>query len=1218
MAYLEIPVVEPGTPGADRALRALLGDLAERKEFRVHADSAARAASRPWAGFGAERGAPALAGLRLDGAQLFVSEFDNPDTPYPRLFIKWQTGTGKSIAAIGLGNEFVRRAIARGLAGARVPAVFVLGFTVRETIQEDMIHFPEFGFVSAAEVDELRRLRAAQAAAGAASAEARQYAALTGSLRRRTTDRARGGYYQFYGYREFANRLFTVTRQGVAAGFDLQALFARSQGEDEADFGQQLRAAVRRGDLLVDEDLLEELREGMLIADEVHDTYSVRERNNYGIAIQYVLDALGDAAPRAVFMSATPVGGSAAEAVDVLNLLVPRSHLPGGLPLRRADFFTQAATQADEDDNEDTGAGGDQEAAPAAVSQLREGALERMAHLAAGRVSFLLDSDVGRYPRRVLVGDEVAGVPYLRLTLCPMSPFHERTLAHERERSGKPESAGLAAGAYTLFDIAFPNPDFADTDAPFGLYWSGETPARLAQAPDAWRAAAGVSVARGAAAGVLPGTAVISGAFLGRARLAAFSAKMTRVLDEVIAIVRGGPGKIMIYHHRVKMSGVLLYQEMLRENGFADETTPPTDTTLCGVCGLPRAEHSEASGAAPLSGIAMRAADHDYTPARFVVVHGDVDKAARARSMSRFGTPANLQGHLYRVIICSKIVRQGYNFRAVRHLLVTSLPTDFSTMIQVFGRPGRKGSHEELPPEAREVRIRVFVSVFAASPSASRRSPELQRYVDKGSEYLVIQEVERALFHRWAVDGFANYPRILTALRAGAQGYASEARDQAGQSGAGPPAATLEALPYAPVVEVAPSAVTTATFEAYGHGEREVAAVAAMCRALFAVRPVWTYADLWAAVRAGAVRRAGYDVSLIDEGNFALALAGLARPSLASLASVPGGGGPPPILRAGPYYVAAPPDGRLDVESYLRGSDRAPPQVSVNIASYLRAARSGENFTVRLREFEDLYLRPGAPSTPELSLVEYSAAFHYALIRQLIVARQESAVTCDDDRLRTLYRRFRVMVVDTSTKPPRHGYVTAEAVSLYEAGQWRSAPHADFGIGRRHRENDIVVGFVVATGAPAAADTFAVENVRARFKLRLPIQKLRGAARTDARADGRTLARGAVCETRSREELEAYVRRLRAAVASAGAGGTLGGVATLPAFTANLSYAAQYDKAAHKRFPSAGELCSAIRLQLLALEEHARAPANGMVSGLRWVYLFSERPPSVAALLGRS
>lgn len=1214
MAYQQIPIVEPGTPEADRALRGLLADLSERKELRVHVDAAARggpaAPRQPWAGFGSERGAPALTGLQLDGAQRFVSEFDNPDTEYPRVLVKWQTGTGKSIVGIGLGNEFIRRAIARGAVGDRAPSVFVIGFTVRETIQEDMIHHPEFGFVSATEVEELRRLRAAQAAAGGASAEARQYAAFVGSLRRRTTDRTRGGYYQFYGYREFANRLFTVTRQGLAAGFDVAALFGRA----EDAFGPLLAAAVRRGDVLVDEGFLEELRGGFLIADEIHDVYSQLETNNYGIAIKYVFDALGADAPRAAFMSATPIGGCAAEAVDLLNLLVPRAALPGGLPLRRADFFTRAAPAgaANDDDDEEAPADGSPSSS-FVVSQLREGALERLAHLAAGRVSFLLDADVGRYPRRTLLGEEVAGVPYLRLTLCPMSPLHERTLAFERARSGKPEGSGLATGAYALYDMVFPNPAGPpDGSEGVGLYWSGETPTRLAQAPEEWRAAAGVAVLRGAEAGVAPGTAVVSGAFFERARLGTFSAKMARAIDEVLRIIRGGPGKIMIYHPRVKMSGVLAYQEALRANGLADETSPPTDATLCAVCGVPRGDH----GGAP----------HEYTPARFVVVHGDVDHAARGRSMSRYGTPANLNGYLYRVIVCSKIVRQGYNFRSVRYLLIAALPTDYPTMIQVFGRSGRKGSHEDLPPEAREVQIRVLVSAHADG----RPSPELQRYIDKGSEYLVIQTVERAMFHEWAVDGFANYPRIRTALtgRPPARDLAAPLPDFA---------PTLDALPYVPVVGPTRGAVRTSTFEAYGHGEREVAAVAAICRALFAVRPVWTYGDLWAAVRAGAVRRANYDPALIDEGNFALALAELARPA---------GSGTLAVLRAGEYYVAArdgPAGPKLDMESYLRdnaGAGGVPTKVSVSVADYLRVSRSGENFTVRLREFEAAYLRPDAPSTPELSLVEYSAAFHHALIRRLVVnaGSTQAPVTSDDTRVLALYRRFRVVVAKVDARDDATalavirgsagpetpiGFVTAEAVSLYDnaTGQWYSAAHADFGIGRRHRENDIVVGFVAADGSAAASaapatDAFAAESVRARFKLRLPIQKLRAATRGDTRADGRTLARGAVCETRPREELEAFVRRLRIAVAATSPPPTVGGAR--PAFAANLNYAAQFDRAARKRFPSAGELCAAVRLQLLALEEHARAPADGMTNGLRWIYLFSERSPTISALMGRS
>jgi len=1264
MSYPQIPpaaTASPGSEAADAAIRALLGDLAGRKELRagqvpvgrVDTGRAEAPGAHPthWDGYAPEPPASRLflPGLRLNGAQLFIRNFENPDTDFTRVLVKWQTGTGKSIAAISISQEFVRQFRARAALGERAPTVFVISFTARETIQEDMLRYPEFGFVSQAEVEELRRLRATAGAMGPASPEARQLSGFVGVLRRRITDRSRGGYFQFYGYKEFANRLFVVTRTGLERGFDVQALYSRASREDtEGAFGERLAEAVKRGDVLVNEDLLAELRGGLLVADEIHNVYNILETNNYGIAIQYALDALGAEAPRAVYMSATPVTGSAAEVVDLLNLLVPRSALPGGAPLRRADFFTRAAVPATAADADPDGEEPD-EAPSFVVSQLREGALERIAHLAAGRVSFLLDSDVGSYPRRLFVGEEVAGVPYLRLTPCPMAPFHERTLAREQApegaEGGRDPGAGLAANAYTLYDMAFPNPEFApdaaaDSGATYGLYRSGETPTLLGQAPEEWRAAAGVIVEKGAEAGVSSGTYVMTGPFLGPERLALYSTKFARIVEATLAAVRAGPGKVMIYHHRVRMSGVLLLQEALRMNGFADETSSPTDTTICAVCGVARAAHGRTGSGADSDGDGD-GGGHAYTPARFVVAHSDVDRAVMVRSIARFNAPTNLQGHQYRVIIGSKIVREGLNFRGVRRQFVASLPTDYPTMIQVFGRVVRKDSHNELPADERDVQISVFVSTRADG----RPSPELQRYIDKGREYLVIQEVERAL-HAYAVDGFANYARIRTALHAGPGG---ELR------------ASLDALPYSPVVgpgDAAARPVQTATYLAYGHGEREVATLAAVCRVLFRVRAVWTYADLWAAVRAGAVRGVSFDPAAFDEGNFALALESLRRPA-----------GEPPTLvaRAGRFYVAAraQPDGTpaLDVESYLRSAP-PPARVSVRVADYIRRERSGQNWEVRLREFERDYLRPDAASTPELSLVEYGAAFHYTLIRRLVVAPAGQRVTVDDARVRELYRRFRVVVTAADAATPAAarvfrgarskdpdeivGYVTPEAVSLYdEAGaRWYSASHADFAIGRRHRENDIVVGFVVSLGpaGDASGESFAAAAAEARFKVRPPVQKLRAEAAGRAaakRGDVRSLARGAVCETRPREELEAYARRLREAVARTGAkpqatrggdgcgcgcgcGGD-GGESAAPAhggsasaLAARLDYAAKFDRAARKRFPSAGEMCDALRLHLLALEEDARAPANGMTSGLRWLYLFNDRPPTVSALMGKT
>ena len=1225
MAYEFVPEVltrNPGTPEAEEAIRRLLVDLASRKEYRsLGAPLRPPADAGPVAGFLMGGAGPlTLPGLRLSGGQQFVSNLMSPDTEFERLLINWQTGTGKSIGAAAIGHGFAAQYRAKAALGGRGPTVFVISFLARETIQEEMLRHPEFGFSTAREVEELRALRAAALAGGSASAAARQLSNTLGVLRRRTTDRDRGGYYRFYGYKEFANQLFEVTPLGAARGFDVLTLYAVSSAAEAAgpepeegpgpeggpgpsEFERRLRAAVSRGEVRVNEALLDDLRGGLLVADEIPNTYNVAEKNNYGVAIQYSLDALGAEAPRVVVMTATPMTGSAGEVVDLLNFLVPRRHLPGGRALRRADFFARVAARE--------GEGGPQ------VSQLREGALARIAHLAAGRVSYLLDADQSAYPRRRFAGEADPEVPYLRLTLCPMSPYHERTLRQEQAAAGKGEAAGLAADAYALYDMVWPNPAAAP-DAPeadpgsTGLYRSGEVLPRLAQAPDEWKAAAGVSVAPGPA----PGVRVATGPFLRLERVGVFSAKLEALARKTIARIRAGPGKIMVYHPRVRGPGVLQIAEMYRMVGLADEAAAPTDSTLCGVCGRPRGGH-------PAGG-------HEYTPARYVLAHSAIDRAVMLRSIARYNSPANLEGHQYRVIVASRVLREGHNLVAVREEWIAGCPADYPELIQILGRAVRRGSHLGLPEDQRDVTHEVLVSAYRDG----RPSPELQRYRDKGKEFLVIQEVERAL-HRYATDGFLNEERIRAALHAGPGGIRP----------------SLDSLPYAPLLgqeEARALPVRAATFEAYGHGSREVALLAAVCRRLFRERPVWAPEDLWAAVRAGAVRGTGRDPASFEEGNFAAALLGLRRPA--------GGDPPTAVVQAGRFFVLARvgPGGRpeLDVEAHLRWAPAPAGGASVRVADFLREARAGQNFEVRLRAFDEAYFGPGRAAPLEASLVERGAGFHFALLRRLIEAQTESArVTADDGAVLDLYRRFRVLVTVADASAPAAarayrggpagppeagvGYLAPNAVNLYDPASraWYSAPHADFGVGRRHAENDIVVGFVATAGHAsvghdrAAADPGAEAEAApgaapalALFKIRPPIQALRGSAGADAgrRPDIRGLARGAVCATRPREELEATLGRLREALAGAGlpppAGERRGGaLALLEGLPARLDYAARYDRAALKRYPSAAELCDAIRLHLLALEEAARAPADGMTAGLRWLYLFHDRPPSVAA-----
>ncbi|GFR88180.1 BA71V-D1133L (G10L), partial [Elysia marginata] len=197
MSYPQVPVGDP----SEREIRDFLLDLGARKEFRTLAPSAQSPvvpeASHPY-GFGLlgrPGGAATISGLRLHGAQLFVKHFTNPDTPYTRLLLNWQTGTGKTIGAIVIAQEYIRQfhhARAAALPGG-LPTVFVVGFT-KAIIQAEMLRHPEFGFISPEEVIEMRRLHfLAEASEGPASPEARHYSSFVGILRRRITDRTRGG-----------------------------------------------------------------------------------------------------------------------------------------------------------------------------------------------------------------------------------------------------------------------------------------------------------------------------------------------------------------------------------------------------------------------------------------------------------------------------------------------------------------------------------------------------------------------------------------------------------------------------------------------------------------------------------------------------------------------------------------------------------------------------------------------------------------------------------------------------------------------------------------------------------------------------------------------------------------------------------------------------------------------------------------------------------------
>lgn len=1170
---------------------------------------------------------PKLEGLQLHPLQMFCDNFMVPDAPNPRLLLCWDTGTGKTIAAITIAQRFVNLFRSYKLvAPEERPSVFIIGFT-RSVIQAEMLREPRHGLITYGELEELRRLQVLARKSPAGSPEVRQYYGYLGTLKRSLTDRTRGGYYKFFGYKEFATQLFVITAKGEKKGLKVIDLFLRKddQGSGEVDgetlseeksqmerFVARISKLESEGMVRINSDLMEQLRGGLIISDEIHNVYNVNNPNMYGVALQFVLDAFpAKESPRAILMTATPMSGSPSEVVDLLNLLVPRSVLPGKKPLKKKDFFEKSRSAATPN------SGGSRP-----VYSLRPGAAAAIEKLSAGRVSFLTvdmdrpppESGVEEkdplFPKREYLGTsalEATGgtsrreIPFLKFEVCPLAPKHLEAL--KAWQGNGPTLRLPSPTEYSLFDMVFPNPEGG-----LGLYSSpASNPIynQLAISSPEWRAKEQVTLITGSSAAGR-NVPVISGGFLERKNLKQYSGKYQQYVENMINFIKKGPGKILTYHDRVQLTGVSLLCEILKQNGFVDLGEPAGPSTLCTHCGMPLRDHKEKKNKSQDRASAGCSLDK-FVPARFAPVTGAMDSSAQEKTIALFNRESNVDGHELRILIGSMVIIEGLDFKAIVAQEILSIPQDVSTLVQILGRGSRRGAHALLPPERRKIATRIYLNgpVDSATNAASF-PPDQIKITRKMREYMLILECLSAL-RRAGINGFLAQSQILAKQKA-----------------------SLVGLPFEPLVphsQIGKEAFDHSYF-AYGASENNLRILKDGIRALFRRRPVWEAEELKKALAtAGVLENISVDPSQIPEEVIDLALYSLASGSkeeaIKAVSHITGrqlisadlfveterGGefrkGVRLNSKEGKSYILAVPvtsSGRrvVDIESYIRQPDRATQAtLQVNLRKFVSAHLKNINFDRRLADFVKKH-----EDTPMKNfrrvLVEYDSDFHYALVEHILkmVQAGRGKVTLPPalDKMHRLYSRFRVYVTlpqlkaasgfesvyarlagsgSRSADPSRPvGYIhedSAKILTALPAGstsspEWTSIPLSAVGRGKFRQENSITVGYM------------EVKGTALRFKLREPIHELEKQKVRDIRS----LARGAVCETRPRSDQLALAKRLPCA------GGKLTG--------------------AQLKDKSTPELCRYIQDCLLSEEESSRARSQ---SGVRWFYLFNERLPSI-------
>lgn len=665
--------------------------------------------------------------LQLRSYQTFVVNFISPDTPYNRLLMKHNTGSGKTITSISLSFKFIEYFKKQE---TNIGSVFVISFEgARKSFQKDLFKYPQFGFVDKTEMINWISLRQKS---NESDEDYKKLIDYSNKMKRRLTNRTGNGYFVFIGYKELVNKLFIIKHN------------ISDYSEDE------IKKGIENKTIQINKTFLSSFENSLMICDEIHNVYNSISKNNWGIAIQYLIDNVPSL--KCLYLSATPINNNPSEIVDILNLLVPIDQR-----IQKKDLFENNTLKGD--------------------------ALSIISKLSKGRVSYLLEKNIKYFPSKSFIGEEIEGIKYLKFVRTTMGDlqFSEyKKINHET----------LNFDDKYLLDFVIPHPSNNNV----GIFRKNDMKI-IKNAPPKWKLENGIVFDE-----------KLSGPCLTSPLLAKISTKYNKMIIDLMALLKNKKGKTLIYHNNVNMSGVMLISEILLMNGFINDNIPFNSNTLCSLCGNINSAHVDDSCV--------------FKPARFILLHGGIDKQNIDIYMDRFRSNLNNNGEEYFVLIGSKIIKESYDFNCIRNLFVMSRPDNISTLIQIIGRAVRNKSHTVLPLEDQHVNISLYTSCL---PNKELSYEEL-KYKLKIEDYLLIQKIEK-IFHEYSVDNNINYRIIKPGLEDN----------------------TIGDLKYVPVLNE--YTIDKINYDTFNHDNEINLVLYIIKRAFIEVSKVWKFDDLVTFVR---------------------------------------------------------------------------------------------------------------------------------------------------------------------------------------------------------------------------------------------------------------------------------------------------------------------------------------------------------------------------------
>ncbi len=237
--------------------------------------------------------------------------------------------------------------------------------------------------------------------------------------------------------------------------------------------------------------------------------------------------------------------------------------------------------------------------------------------------------------------------------------------------------------------------------------------------------------------------------YLDRAVLGKYAPKYLQCLENLDENHK--VGKSMVYHSYVNQSGILMFADILRNNGYMDYSDnyvrSDARDRLTGKTFDEFKKGNKSSGM--FSG-----------PVKFAVIHGDVPLNERQAILEVYNSDGNLYGEKISILIGSQLLRESVDIKAGLFLHILNYQENYSRLEQIEGRFIRYHSHDRLPKELHWVKIYKYVSSIPSGYSKTsnkewkdieganlREEPSAEEweYIKDERNYIKMKEITASL-----------------------------------------------------------------------------------------------------------------------------------------------------------------------------------------------------------------------------------------------------------------------------------------------------------------------------------------------------------------------------------------------------------------------------------------------------------------------------------------